>query len=69
MSESILTIGASQGLNESLACLCASKDLKVALDARNIAKLVDLKKEIKAETYQCDPSDIESVSNLFMEKF
>jgi len=69
MSESILIIGAGQGLNESQACLCTSKDIKVALDARNIAKLDDLKKEIKAETYQCDPSDIESISNLFMEKF
>ena len=67
MSESILIIGAGQGLNESLACLCASKDIKVALAARNITKLDNLKKEINAETYQCDTSDIESVSNLFEE--
>ena len=67
MSESVLIIGAGQGLSESLARLCASKNITVALAARNIAKLDDLKKEIKAETYLCDSSDIESVSNLFKE--
>ena len=67
MSESILIVGAGQGLSESLARLCASKDIKVVLAARNITKLDNLKKEIKAETYQCDSSDIESVSNLFKE--
>ena len=67
MSESVLIIGAGQGLGESLARLCASKNITVALAARNIEKLDDLTKEIKAETYQCDSSDIESVSNLFKE--
>ena len=67
MSESVLIVGAGQGLSESLARLCVSKDIKVALAARNITKLDNLKKEISAETYQCDTSDIESVSNLFEE--
>ena len=67
MSESVLIVGVGPGLGESLACLCASKDITVVLAARNIAKLDDLKKEIKAETYQCDPSDIENVLNLFKE--
>ena len=55
MSESVLIVGAGQGLSESLARLCVSKDIKVALDVRNIAKLDDLRKEIKAEAYQCEP--------------
>ena len=67
MSESVLIVGAGHGLSESLARLCVSKDIKVALAARNITKLDNLKKEINAETYQCDTSDIESVSNLFEE--
>ena len=67
MSESVLIVGAGQGLSESLARLCVSKNIKVVLAARNIAKLDNLKKEINAKTYQCDTSDIESVSNLFEE--
>ena len=46
MSESALIVGAGQGLGESLARLCVSKDIKVALAARNITKLDKLKKEI-----------------------
>jgi len=41
--------------------------MKVVLAARNIEKLEDLKKEVKAETYKCDSGDIESVNNLFKE--
>ena len=44
MSESVLIVGAGQGLSESLARLCVSKDIKVVLAARNIAKLDNLKK-------------------------
>ena len=38
MSESVLIVGAGQGLSESLARLCVSKNIKVVLAARNIAK-------------------------------
>ena len=41
--------------------------MKVALAARNIDKLQDLKEEINAQTYKCDSSNIESISNLFKE--
>jgi short-subunit dehydrogenase len=41
--------------------------MKVVLAARNIDKLQDIKEEINAQTYKCDSSDIESVSNLFKE--
>ena len=67
MNESVLIVGVGSGLSASLARLCASKDMKVALAARNIDKLQDLKEEINAQTYKCDSSDIESVSNLFKE--
>ena len=67
MKESVLIVGVGSGLSASLARLCASKDMKVTLAARNIDKLQDLKEEINAQTYKCDSSDIESVSNLFKE--
>ena len=67
MSESVLIVGAGSGLSASLARLCASKNMKVALAARNIDKLQNLKEEINAQTYNCDSSKIESVSNLFKE--
>ena len=67
MNESVLIVGVGSGFSASLARLCASKDMKVVLVARNIDKLQDLKEEINAQTYKCDSSDIESVSNLFKE--
>ena len=67
MNESVLIVGAGLGLSASLSRLCASKGMKVILAARNIDKLKDLKKEVKAETYKCDSSNIESVKNLFKE--
>ena len=65
MSESVLIIGTGPGLSTSLARLCFSKGLKVALASRNIEKLNDLKNEIKAETFICDASNAKDVSNLF----
>ena len=67
MNESVLIVGAGSGLSASLTRLCALENMSVFLAARNIDKLKDLTEEIKAYTYQCDASDIESVSNLFKE--
>ena len=67
MSESVLIVGAGEGLSASLARLCKSKGMKVFLTARNVEKLSDLKKEVNAEIFKCDSSDIESVKNLFKE--
>ena len=67
MNESVLIVGAGPGLSTSLARLCAFKEMKVVLASRNIKKLNDLKKEINADTYSCDSSDIKSISNLFKE--
>ena len=65
MSESVLIVGTGPGLSSSLAQLCASKGMKVVLASRNFEKLKDLKKEIEAETFVCDASNVKDVSNLF----
>ena len=65
MSESVLIIGTGPGLGSSLARLCASKSMKVVLASRNFEKLKDLKKQIEAETFVCDVSNVKDVSNLF----
>ena len=65
MSESVLIVGTGPGLSSSLARLCASKGMKVVLASRNFEKLKDLKKEIEAETFICDASNVKDVSNLF----
>ena len=67
MGESVLIVGVGSGLSASLAKLCSLKGMKVFLAARNIEKLEDLKKEVSAETYKCDSTNIESVKNLFKE--
>ena len=65
MSESVLIVGAGSGLSASLAKLCASKEMKVVLAARNIKKLQNLKKEIGLNTIKCDATNIKSVTSLF----
>ena len=67
MSEIVLIVGTGPGLSTSIAKLCASKNMKVILTARNIDKLDELKKEINATTIACDSSNIESVQKLFKE--
>ena len=67
MSESVLIVGAGEGLSASLARLCKSKGMNVFLSARNVEKLSDLKKEVNAEIFKCDSSNITSVKNLFEE--
>ena len=65
MQESVLIVGAGNGLSASIARLCKSKGMKVVLAARDIEKLKQLKKEINADTIKCDATKIKSVSNLF----
>ena len=67
MDEIVLIVGTGPGLSASIARLCASKNMKVILTARNIDKLDELKKEINATTLACDSSNIESVQKLFKE--
>ena len=65
MNESVLIVGAGSGLSASLARLCFFNKMKVIMASRNIKKLEELKKEVEGETFECDSSNIESVSNLF----
>ena len=65
MNESVLIVGAGSGLSASLARLCFLNKMKVIMASRNIKKLEELKKEVEGETFECDSSNIESVSNLF----
>ena len=67
MNEKVLIVGAGMGLSASIARLCSSEGMEVALAARNIDKLVSLKKEINAKTFKCDASNINEVSSLFRE--
>ena len=67
MNKSALIVGTGPGLSTSLARLCANKGMKVAMVSRDIEKLKYLKKEINAETFKCDSSNFEEVSNLFKE--
>tara|TARA_B100000470_G_C19685508_1_gene344030 strand:+ start:84 stop:755 length:672 start_codon:yes stop_codon:yes gene_type:complete len=67
MNQIVLIVGTGPGLSASIARLCASKNMKVILTARNIDKLDELKKEINATTIACDSSNIESVQKLFKE--
>ena len=67
MSEIVLIVGVGPGLSSAIARLCASRNMKVILAARDLEKLENLKKEIDAITISCDASDIKSVQNLFKE--
>ena len=67
MNDSVLIVGVGSGLSASLARLCASKNMKIVLAARNIEKLEDLINETNADAYACDSSNIENVENLFKE--
>ena len=62
--EIALIVGTGALLSASLARLCASSGMKVALAARNTEKLADLAKETDARVYACDatsPGDVEAL--------
>ena len=63
--EVALIIGAGEGLSASLARLCATQDMDVAVAARNPAKLENLCAETGAKAYACDVVDGASVDALF----
>ena len=65
MKENALIIGAGLGLSASLARLLTQNNFNVAIAARNIEKLDDLKAETNSEVFRCDASNIEEVKNLF----
>lgn len=67
MAETVLIVGAGQGLSASLARLCAYEGMSVALAARNIDKLDDLATETNASLHKCDAADSDDVAKLFTE--
>ena len=65
MSELALIVGAGPGLSASLARLCAREGMRVALAARNVAKLSALAEETGASVRACDASRRKDVDTLF----
>jgi NAD(P)-dependent dehydrogenase (short-subunit alcohol dehydrogenase family) len=60
-----LIVGAGPGLSASFARVLVREGHKVALAARNIAKLADLATETGAQMHACDAADPASVAALF----
>lgn len=65
MGETVLIVGAGTGLSASLARLCASQGMQVALAARTTGKLQSIADETGARLYQCDASQRDEVTRLF----
>ena len=65
MQKSALIVGAGPGLSSSLARLCAKKNMKICLAARNVDKLQNLVRETSADLYDCDAADLGQVTHLF----
>ncbi|MDE0455857.1 MAG: SDR family NAD(P)-dependent oxidoreductase [Chromatiales bacterium] len=65
MSELALIVGAGPGLSASLARLCVREGMRVALAARNVAKLSALAEDTGASVRACDASRREDVDTLF----
>jgi len=63
--ELALIVGAGAGLSASLARQCASAGMRVALAARHLDKLAQLKKETGAQAFACDATDTAQVEALF----
>jgi NAD(P)-dependent dehydrogenase (short-subunit alcohol dehydrogenase family) len=61
----VLIVGAGTGLSTSLARAFAKEGLKVALAARDTAKLAKLCSEIGAHAFACDATQPDHVSRLF----
>ncbi|HEY6722122.1 MAG TPA: SDR family NAD(P)-dependent oxidoreductase [Burkholderiales bacterium] len=63
--EIALIVGAGSGLSASLARLFAKEGMRVALAARDTAKLNSLAKETAALPVACDASDLRQVEAMF----
>jgi len=60
-------VGAGSGLSASLARQCAAAGMRVALAARNVQKLTELKSQTGASVHVCDVTDAAQVEQLFAE--
>jgi len=65
MSQTALIVGAGEGLSASLARLLVAEGMKVALAARNTAKLGALCAATGAHAFACDASSPQDVARLF----
>ncbi|UZE48662.1 SDR family NAD(P)-dependent oxidoreductase [Rhodopseudomonas sp. P2A-2r] len=63
--ETALIVGAGEGISASLARLLSKQGLRVALAARNIAKLDALCRDTGATAFTCDATDADDVEKLF----
>ncbi len=64
-AETALIVGAGSGLSASLARLFAKQGMRVALAARDTAKLAPLAKETNAFAIACDAADAAQVEAMF----
>ena len=62
---SALIVGAGSGLSASLARLLSAQGMRVALAARNVAKLGELSRETGAQALVCDATQPREVDELF----
>jgi NAD(P)-dependent dehydrogenase (short-subunit alcohol dehydrogenase family) len=60
-----LIVGAGSGLSASLARLFSGEGLKIALAARDTAKLAGLCSDIGAQSFACDATQPDQVARLF----
>jgi NAD(P)-dependent dehydrogenase (short-subunit alcohol dehydrogenase family) len=63
--ETALIVGAGEGISASLARLLSGKGIRVALAARNTAKLDTLLRETSAKAFACDATQVDQVAKLF----
>jgi NAD(P)-dependent dehydrogenase (short-subunit alcohol dehydrogenase family) len=63
--ETAVIVGAGEGISASLTRLLTSKGIKVALAARNTAKLDALCRETSAKACTCDATKADDVAKLF----
>ena len=63
--ETALIVGAGSGLSASLARLFAKEGMRVALAARDTAKLASLVKETGAFAIACDAAELAQVETMF----
>jgi NAD(P)-dependent dehydrogenase (short-subunit alcohol dehydrogenase family) len=63
--ETSLIVGAGEGLSASLARLFAREGIRVAMAARNPAKLDALCRDTGAKAFACDATDPDGVARLF----
>ncbi len=65
MAETALIVGSGSGLSASLARLFSKEGMRVALAARDTAKLASLVKETGAFAIACDAAEAEQVEAMF----